>query len=398
MITKFFEKNNVLQDKRFATWLAILMSFLLLLLLPPIKTQALTVNFPKPISKDMMYRPALMLETGERDFEVDIDFNRDRTVDLSGTHRFMMLRNDVSFSDRVTIGLNFALGAVDYGSVSSGTDSLNLDGHVGVGGGLRVNAIVFEDLLGADWFADFQSFAMASDPANAMLQREDWHLALGAQGTVESLNVSGGAIMSASQFEANGSSQQGHPVDLSAHEGSRYGLFVTTSIPFTDRINGFTEVKAVDGIAVSIGANYQYELDEYVPPVARQKVEGSRPVTGDERGYSRKKYLARARVEITNQRYGEALDLLSAALDEEFKTAEAHYLIARVYRKTGKLPKALDYIRYAVELKPENVTYRYYFGLLLEENGQRDQAIQQYERLLELDPSHQKALYQLNNL
>lgn len=351
-------------------------------------------------SKDLGFTPSAALEFGERNYDLNVDFGGDHSLEQRGSHQLLMIRNDFSIARRITIGLNLGLGSVDHGRVENeaGTDALSLDGRIGMGGGLRVSALIFENAGGADWFSEFQAFAIASDPERSNLNREDWHLAVGARDDFDWAEVQGGLLVGGSQFNLTGLSQEGNSVNIRASETTRPGLFVNTRIPYSNRIEGVGEVVVTDGITASLGVSYRFGSLDYVPEVARQEVEGSRRVSDDDRGLTSRQYLARAREAIRNENFGQALDWLNEALDDDPDDAETFHQVARIYYLIGESARAVEYMRYAVEREPRNPEYRFQLGRILEEAGRSGEARRQYRATVDLDPSHQKALYRLNTL
>jgi hypothetical protein len=355
---------------------------------------------PADISgKDINYRSTASLEIGERSYDYNVNFGgSDQSFDKTGKINVLMLRNDFSIADRVGIGLNLGLGDADFGRLNTDSDEISLDGDIGFGGGLRVSAIVFEDLWDAEWFADFQSFALASDPPRTNMQREDWHLAFGARQKGDWINVAGGTLITGSQFDANGTSEGDTFVDASGSQSQRLGLFINTKVPITERIKGHGEVMVTDGITVNVGASYGFTLLDYFPRVARDELEGSRSVPPDQRGLTAEEYLARAQESIANENFENALDWLNQALEVEPRNPETYVRIARSYFLIGEFNRSIRYMRYAVEQRPGKADYHYHMGRFFEASGHREEAVNQYQRAVQLNSSHRKALFRLNEM
>lgn len=390
-------RNNPIH-KSLTLW-GVLLGIVSLLVLTPTAIGALTVS-PADISgEDINYRASASLESGERSYNYDVNFGGiDQSFEQIGTKNILMLRNDFTMVERIGIGLNLGFGSVDYGTLEIPSDEMSLDGSFGYGGGLRVSAIVLEDVLDADWFADFQSFAIASDPPRTNMQREDWHLAFGARQKGSWISIQGGALITGSQFNANGTSQGDTFVDVSGSQSERFGLFINTKIPISERIKGFGEVMVTDGITINVGASYGFTFLEYFPRLARDELEGSRSVPREQRGLTAKEYLARAQESIDNENFGNALDWLNQALDADPRNPETYFRIARGYYLIGEFDRAIKYMRYAIEQKPGKADYRYQMGRFLEGAGYRDEALNQYQRAVQLNSSHRKALFRLNDL
>lgn len=372
-----------------------------LLLLTPSSLRALTVSPSYSKSKDLSYVGSGSFEFGEREYDIETDF-ASQIEEQTGSHNLVWIRNDFNFTRRFTVGLNFLIGSTDYGSLQSGTDTVDLEGDVGLGGGLRISTLLIDDFLYTDWFADFQASAITSEPSGAHIDSEDWHLAFGAQKEFEWFLdrgiVEGGAVLTKSQFDYKGSSENDTPVEISADEDSDLGLFINTRVPISERMELLGEVMFTGGVSVNIGANYRFKVLDFVPGIARREVEGAQDVPDEERRLTSKEYLARARTAIRNNNNGKALDWLSAALSTDPQSSETYYQIGRNYYLIGEFDRALEYSRQAVELEPDNPDYHYNLGLVYEKLNRNDQAIDEYDKVIKLDPTNQEALYRMNNI
>ncbi len=380
--------------------LGFLLSLASTLVLSPGTVWGLTVS-PADISgKDIKYRASASLETGKQNYNYNVNFGgEDQSFEESGKMNVLMLRNDFSIAGRVAIGLNLGFGNLDFGRLKNeSSDELSLDGDIGFGGGLRVSTILLEDVLDRDWFADFQSFALASDPPRTNLQSEDWHLAFGARQKGDLATIEGGALIGGSQFHANGSSKGGTFVDVSGSQSERLGLFVNTKFPISQQMKGIGGLIVSDGIKINAGASYGFTFLDYTPRLSRNELEGSRSVPQEQRDLTVREYLARVKESISNENFGKALDWLNQALDEDPRNPETYRQIAHGYFLISEFDRSIKYMRYALEQNPANPDYRYQMGRILEESGYREEAAHQYQRSLELNPSHRKALFRLIKL
>jgi Tfp pilus assembly protein PilF len=70
---------------------------------------------------------------------------------------------------------------------------------------------------------------------------------------------------------------------------------------------------------------------------------------------------------------------------------EAYDLLAMAYRGRGDLGKAGDYMRKALQLKPDNVVHLINYGVILAESGKIPEARAQWEKVLEIDPENTTA-------
>lgn len=67
-------------------------------------------------------------------------------------------------------------------------------------------------------------------------------------------------------------------------------------------------------------------------------------------------------------------------------------------RRTLALFDVLPILERAVQFDPDNVSYRMQYGLVLRETGHVDKALEQFRRVLELDPAHEGARRQIEQL
>ncbi len=75
---------------------------------------------------------------------------------------------------------------------------------------------------------------------------------------------------------------------------------------------------------------------------------------------------------------------------------DAHFGYGLVYlAPLGRTDEALAELRRAVQLDPLSLVNNTYLGLVLEFNGQMDAAIEQFQRVLDMDPSFAEAHYEL---
>ena len=69
--------------------------------------------------------------------------------------------------------------------------------------------------------------------------------------------------------------------------------------------------------------------------------------------------------------------------------------LIRVYMDAHEYEKALNIIIDALEKSPANAELRYHCGYALEQLGQKDEAIEQYQEALKVNPKHSDTLFQL---
>lgn len=114
-------------------------------------------------------------------------------------------------------------------------------------------------------------------------------------------------------------------------------------------------------------------------------------------------YQAKADLELG--RFGEAIAALEqVAIDWEAEATplkkraeagppldQAFDIVAMAYRGLGDPEKSLIYIEKAVALAPASTAHLINYGVILAENGKIEQAVAQWERVLEIDPANETA-------
>jgi tetratricopeptide (TPR) repeat protein len=120
--------------------------------------------------------------------------------------------------------------------------------------------------------------------------------------------------------------------------------------------------------------------------------------------------LSRADALRYNGHYEEAEKLYQQILEQDPNNAAAHYGLGLVYYlHGGDFEKSLAEFKKAVELEPENITYRLDWAKALttvaplEEDPEKmmellREAKAEFEKVLELDPKNQEAIKQLTYL
>jgi Flp pilus assembly protein TadD len=124
--------------------------------------------------------------------------------------------------------------------------------------------------------------------------------------------------------------------------------------------------------------------------------------------------IYRGRALLALGRFGEAIESVAALVsefesgglrqgDERFdrtppRFSDALEVLAMSHRGDGNEPRALEYIRRAVELDPENVSLRNNYGVILAENGKIAEAKDQWNRVLEIDGNNATARRNLSAL
>lgn len=115
---------------------------------------------------------------------------------------------------------------------------------------------------------------------------------------------------------------------------------------------------------------------------------------------------------LENGRYGEAIETVEAIVAEyesgELERAgdrfdrtpptlaDAFQVLAMSHRGIGDRAKALDCVRRALDLDPDNVVYLNNYGVILAEDGSIGEAKAQWRRVLEIDPDNVTAIKNLS--
>jgi tetratricopeptide (TPR) repeat protein len=68
------------------------------------------------------------------------------------------------------------------------------------------------------------------------------------------------------------------------------------------------------------------------------------------------------------------------------KFAEGYYRLSSLAMDKGDTPKAVEYIREAIQIEPDNTTYLGFYVTLLTELRKFNEALQVLDELIELDP------------
>lgn len=96
--------------------------------------------------------------------------------------------------------------------------------------------------------------------------------------------------------------------------------------------------------------------------------------------------------------YAQAAHRLETVLPEATKSFAVHELLGLVYASMAENAKALDQLRLAVELKPEDAAARTNLGATLLQAGQETEAAEQFRKALELEPANYDANHNLGEL
>ena len=107
-------------------------------------------------------------------------------------------------------------------------------------------------------------------------------------------------------------------------------------------------------------------------------------------------YVGKAHQLVAEKKYEEAIAQYTEALKISPKNAQLNMLIGLTYASAGKMDKALEYTKIAVELDPSYASY-YNLGLMYSATKEMDKALEAFDKSLSLNPksyhaAHQKGL------
>ena len=82
-----------------------------------------------------------------------------------------------------------------------------------------------------------------------------------------------------------------------------------------------------------------------------------------------------------------ALKAYNDVLESDPGHAPAHFLLGLIHRATGRVAEALEHMRHAARIEPENVSYRQGLAEVLLSNGQMEAAERAFRMTVLCDPS-----------
>jgi tetratricopeptide (TPR) repeat protein len=100
-------------------------------------------------------------------------------------------------------------------------------------------------------------------------------------------------------------------------------------------------------------------------------------------------YVGFARIYANNMDYGSAISILKQGLKEANDRAHLNFVISSYYQRANRNEEALMASKEAVKLKPYSVPYRYHLGKIYRAYGLPQEAVEQWEECLQINPSHQ---------
>ena len=105
------------------------------------------------------------------------------------------------------------------------------------------------------------------------------------------------------------------------------------------------------------------------------------------------RYRAAAEILFKRERYKEAIPLLEKAVKSGLEFKELYQFLSQAYFATKDYPKAQRYVKTALSLDPENVTYLNQLGICLKQQNLLDDANKVYNQIIKLDQDNIPALY-----
>ncbi|MCX6124211.1 MAG: tetratricopeptide repeat protein [Proteobacteria bacterium] len=105
------------------------------------------------------------------------------------------------------------------------------------------------------------------------------------------------------------------------------------------------------------------------------------------------RYKSAADILMLRERYSDAVSLLEKAVKEGLEFKELYIHLSQAYFMMKDYPKAVRYVRSALGIDPENVTFLNQMGICLKNMNQPDEATKVYNQIIKLDPDNVAALY-----
>lgn len=109
--------------------------------------------------------------------------------------------------------------------------------------------------------------------------------------------------------------------------------------------------------------------------------------------YDTEELLALARLDMNRNQYDEALWKLKRVLQENDPPMEAVSMAARLYAQIGLFHRAQALFNRYIERDADAVTETFQLGMTYLDAGNRDEALQVWDRLLQKHPTHPPAMF-----
>ena len=105
------------------------------------------------------------------------------------------------------------------------------------------------------------------------------------------------------------------------------------------------------------------------------------------------RYRGAADILVQRERYKEAIPLLEKAVKLGLEFKELYHYLSQAYFAIKDYPKAQRYVKSALFLDPENVTYLNQMGICLKQQNMFDEAVKVYNQIIKIDQENIPALY-----
>lgn len=105
------------------------------------------------------------------------------------------------------------------------------------------------------------------------------------------------------------------------------------------------------------------------------------------------RYKSAADILMVRERYKDAINLLEKAVKSGLEFKELYNHLSQAYFMSKDFPKALRYVKTALSMDPENVTFLNQMGICLKNMDQLDEAAKVYNQIIKIDPENVAALY-----
>ncbi|RYZ59244.1 MAG: tetratricopeptide repeat protein, partial [Proteobacteria bacterium] len=92
-------------------------------------------------------------------------------------------------------------------------------------------------------------------------------------------------------------------------------------------------------------------------------------------------------------RYQDAVDLLTVAIENQVAFPRLHHIISQAFFALKDFKKATRHIKSALSQEPENVSYLNQLGVCYKESELYDDATKVYNTVIKIDPDNRSALY-----
>ena len=105
------------------------------------------------------------------------------------------------------------------------------------------------------------------------------------------------------------------------------------------------------------------------------------------------RYRAACDILFSKERYKDVIVVLELAVKQGLEFKELFHYLSQAYFAIKEYPKAQRYVKSALSLDPENVTYLNQMGICLKQQGMLDDAGKVYNQIIKLDQDNLAALY-----